>query len=159
LTRIFHRAVSGVAGDVAAAADFVGSAGDEGEGFGVGDVFFDENAVGEGVGVVGVEDGDSALEDDGTVVEVFVDEVDGASGDFDSVIEGLPLGSEAGECGEQRGVNVDDAVGEGGDEAGREQAHVAGEADEVDIVGAECGDHVGVVRGAGPALGDEQFVG
>ena len=140
---------------VTACADFVVAAGEAGDGFGVGDVLFDEDALGEGVGVVRIEDGDRALEDDGAMIEVLVDEVDGAAGDFDSVIERLLLGVEARECGQQRGMDIEDAVGEGGDEAGREQAHVTGEADEVDVVSAEADNEVGVVLGAGAAFGDE----
>ena len=51
-------------------------------------------------------------------------------------------------------MDVEDAVGEGCDKARREQAHVAGEADEVDVVFAQAGDEVGVVVGAGAAFGD-----
>ena len=75
---------------------------------------------GEGGGVVGGEDGDGALENDGAVVKALVDEVDGAAGDFDAEIEGLGLGVEAGEAGQQAGVDVKDAVGEGLDEGRRD---------------------------------------
>jgi len=56
-------------------------------------------------------------------------------------------------------VDVEDAVGEGGDEGGREEAHVAGEDDEVDVVLAEGGEHVGVVVGAGAAFGGAELGG
>lgn len=135
--------------------DLIVAAGDVGDGFGVGDVLFDEDALGEGVRVVGFEDGYGALEDDGAVIEVLVDEVDGAAGDFYSVVEGLLLRIEAGKGGKQRWVDVEDAVGEGGDEGGREQSHIAGEADEVHVVLAQAGDEVAVVLGAGAALGDQ----
>ena len=118
-------------------------------------MLFGEDALGEGVGVVGLENRNCTLENDGAVVEVFVDEVHGAAGDFHAVVEGLLLGVEARESGQQRGVNVEDAVGECGDESGREQAHVAGEADEVDVMLAKAGDEVGVVVGARAAFGDE----
>ncbi len=51
-------------------------------------------------------------------------------------------------------MDVEDAVGKGGDEAGGKQAHIAGEADQIDLVLAEAGDEVGVVVGAGAAFGD-----
>ena len=63
----------GVSRGIAAAKDFVLSTDDSGDRLGVGDVFFGEDAGSEGVGVVGVEDGDGALEDDYAVVEVLVD--------------------------------------------------------------------------------------
>jgi len=52
-------------------------------------------------------------------------------------------------------MDVEDAVGECGDEGGREHTHVTGEADEVDVVLAEAGDEVRVVGFAGAAFGDE----
>lgn len=83
--------------DVAAAADLVLPTYRAGDGLGVGDVLFGENAGGEGVGIVGIEHRDGTLENDDAVVEVLIDEVDGAAGDLDSVVEGLLLGIEAGE--------------------------------------------------------------
>jgi hypothetical protein len=68
--------------------------------------------------VVAVEDGDGGLDDDGAGVEAFVDEMDGAAGEFYAVLQGLELGLEAGEGGQQRGVDVEDAVGEALDEPG-----------------------------------------
>lgn len=122
-------------------------------------MFLGEDAGGEGGFIVGVEDGDGALEDDDPVVEFFVDEVDGAAGDFRSIVEGLALGVEAGKSGQQGGVDVEDAVGEGADEFGGEQAHVTGEAYEVDVVVAEGGYDFGVVFGAGAAFGFDYFGG
>ena len=142
-------------GEVAAAGDLVVAGEDAGDGFRVGLVFLFEDALGQGVGVIGGQDGDGALEDDDAVVEVFVDEVDGAAGEGAAVVEGLGLGVEAGEGGKQRGVDVEDALGEGGDEGRREQAHVSGQADEIDLMLAEAGDDVGVMLGAGAATGDE----
>lgn len=146
---------SGWALYIAAAADFAFAASHEADGFGVGEVLLSEDAVAKGLGGVGVEDGDGALDDNGAVIELFVDEVDGAAGDFDAVGEGLLLGFEAGEGGQQGGMDIENAAREGGDKAGREQAHVAGEADEIGVVGLKAGDHVGIVLGAGAAFGDE----
>ena len=126
---------------------------DAGDGFGVGEVFLGEDALGEGLAGVVVLDGDSLLEDDDAVVYGFVDEVDGAAGDLRSVVQGLVLGVESGEGGEQRGVDVEDAVGEGSHELRRYDAHVSSEADEVDTVLLEACDHLGVVDGTGDAGG------
>ena len=128
---------------------------DAGDGFGVGLMLLLENAVGESVGVVRGQDGDGSLEDDDAVVQLLIDKMDGAAGDLDAVVEGLLLRVEAGEGREQRGVDVEDAVGEGADEVRREQAHVAGEADELDVMLAESGDDVGIVLGALAAAGVE----
>ena len=78
----------------------------------------------------------------------LVDEVDGASRDLGSVVERLLLGVEAGEGRQQRGVDVEDAVGEGAHELGRDEAHVAGQADEIDLVLVEAREHFGIVVGA-----------
>ena len=140
--------------DVSAALDLVFTTGNAGDGFRVGDVLFSENAFCEGVGIVGFEHGNGALKDDGAVVEVLVNEVDSAARDFYAVVEGLLLGVESGECRKQRWMDIEDAVGESGNEAGREQAHIAGETDQMDLVLAEAGYEISVMVGAGTALGD-----
>ena len=52
-------------------------------------------------------------------------------------------------------MDVEDSVGEGCDEGRRDDAHVSGEADEVDVVVMELGDHLGVVVGALAASGGD----
>jgi len=147
------------AANVAAALDFVPTAGDAGDGLGVGDVLFDEDAIGKGRGVVGFENEDAALQNDCALVEMVIDKVDRATDDFDAVVEGLLLGVEAGEGRKQRRMNVEDAIRKGCDESRREQTHVAGETDEVDIVLAQTSDKVGVVFGSRAALGNEEGSG
>jgi len=88
------------AGDESAAADLVVAADDAGYGFGVGLVLFNQDSLGERVGVVGFEDGDGALENDWAVIEMFIDKMDGAAGYFYAVVKGLPLGFQAGKSGE-----------------------------------------------------------
>ena len=118
-------------------------------------MLFDQDAVGQRVRVVGLFYRDGPLQNDGAVVQVLIDKMDGATSHFDAVVEGLLLGVEAGEGGQERWVDVEDAIWEGGDEGGREQSHVAGEADEVDGMLAEACDQVGVVGFARAAFGDE----
>ncbi len=55
-------------------------------------------------------------------------------------------------------MNVENAIGKGGDELRREKAHVAGQADQIDVVRFEAGDDVGVVFVALAAFGDEDRV-
>ena len=81
--------------DVFPAADLVVAADDAGNGFGVGEVFFGQDPRGEGMGIIGVENRNRALDDDGAVIELFVDEMNSAAGYFDAVIEGLLLRVEA----------------------------------------------------------------
>ena len=112
-----------------AAGDFVVPFQDDFYGLSVDAMFLFQDALGQSVLVVGVKDRDCGLQDDGAGVEIFVDEVDGATGEFDAVIEGLFLRFKAGEGREERGMDIKDALGKGGDEIRREEAHVAGEAD------------------------------
>ena len=142
----------------AAAANLVVAAHNKGKRLGVGDVLLGENALCEGVGVVGVERGNRALEDDDAVVEMLIDKMHRAAGELDAVVEGLGLRIEAGKGGQQRGMNIENALGKSSDELGREQTHITGETDEVDVVCLEAGDHVGIVLGAGAAFGDERGV-
>ena len=92
-------------------------------------LLFAENSRGEGFDGVVIVDGDDGLQDDGACVEVFVDEMDCAAGEFGAVFEGLALRFEAGERGKQRWVDIQDAIWECGDEVWGEQAHVACQAD------------------------------
>jgi nitronate monooxygenase len=84
-------------------------------------------------------DGNLALHDCRTGIDPLVDEVDGDPGHLDPRRERLPDRVEAGEGGQQRRVDIDDATPEAGDELRAEQLHVAGERDKV---GAERLDPV-----------------
>ena len=72
-----------------------------GDGFAIRDMFLLEDAGGQGEYVVAREDLDGFLENDHSVVELLIDEVDGASGNLDSVGECLLLRVEAGEGGKK----------------------------------------------------------
>src|SRR5687768_11201780 len=58
--------------------------GDEAEGAGIEFAFGELDAGVEGFGGVAFEDWDGGLGDDGAAVDALVDEVDGATGDFDA---------------------------------------------------------------------------
>jgi hypothetical protein len=137
---------------IAAALHLILAAGDAGNGFAIGDVLFDKDPVSERVSVVGFENRNGALQNYRAVIEVLIDEVHGAASDFDSIVEGLLLGIESRKGGQQRRVDVEDAIWKCSNEAGGEQAHVASEADEVDVVFPKAGDKVGVVLGARTAF-------
>ena len=94
----------------------------------------------EGGGGVVVVHGDGLLGDDCAGIDALIDEMNGAAGDFDAVVEGLFPSFEAGEGRKQGRVDVDDAVGEGAEEFAFEDAHEAGEDDEVDLGVLENGD-------------------
>ena len=81
------------------------------------------------------------------MVEVLVDKVDGAADDLGSEVKRLGLGVEAGKAGQQAGVDVEDAIGKCGHEGRREQAHVAGEADEIHLRLVEALDEVEIALG------------
>jgi hypothetical protein len=128
-------------------------------GFGVDAVFLVQDFFRErGFGVI-VGYGNDGLEDDGAGIEIFVDEVDGATGEFYAVIESLALGFEAGEGWQERGMDIEDAIGESLDEVGREEAHVAGQTDQIDFVFVEGGYDLAVEGFAFEALGRENLRG
>lgn len=129
------------------------------DGFGEG-LGFEGEAVAfdvvEGVGAdVDVED---VLENDGTLVEVFGDEVGGAAVDADAGVEGLFVGGCAGEEGEEARVDVDDPTGVGLDESWRKDAHVAGEDDQIDAGLFDSAFEPGEV-GFGVVAGGVEFEG
>lgn len=145
-------------GHKAAAAHFIVSACDQGNGFGVGNVLLGKDALGQRMRVVCGKDWHKALQDDDAVIQVFVHEMHGAAGDLYPIVEGLGLRVQAGERRQKGRVDVEDATGEGRDELGRKQTHVAGQANEIDAVGCQAGDDLGIVLSAGSAFGDKQLM-
>lgn len=97
-------------------------------------MFLDQNSGRESFERVVVEDRDCGLEENWAAVEIFIDEVDGAAGDLYPVCEGLVLGVEAGESGQQGRVNVEDAIGELRNELSTQEAHIACETNPIDPV-------------------------
>src|SRR4051812_40386709 len=93
-----------------------------------------QDACGESIVRVAGQNGDDGLANDGSTVEAFVYEVNGAAGELDSMREGPVLRIETGKCGEQRRVDVHDAVGKVRDERGAQDTHVAGEANQFHAV-------------------------
>ena len=85
--------------------------------------------------------GDLLLHDHRPGVEALVDVVDGHAGRLDAGGERVVDRVRAGEGGQQRGVDVDDAAREAVEERRRQQVHVAGEHDELDAVLLEPGRH------------------
>ena len=77
---------------------------------------------------------DRALQHDRARVDPLVDEVDRHAEDLDPVLDGLLDRAHAGEGGQQRGMDVEDPVGEARHEARVEDRHVAGEHDELDAL-------------------------
>ena len=132
---------------------------DDADGFGVNAMFLVENALRESFGGVVIVDGDASLADYRAGVEIFIDEMDGAAREFCAVGEGLVLGFEAREGGEERRVDVEDAGGERRDEEGREKAHVAGETDELDVGLVKSGGNLAIEGFAFEALRRHDFGG
>lgn len=126
---------------------------EEVDGLWVGFAFEGEDAGGEGVGGVVVEDGAAVLDEDGAGVVGVVGEVDGAAGDLAAVVEDglvdvVAVHALAAEAGEEGGVDVEDfALVVGWDD---QEAEEAGEADEVGV---------GVAGGVEDGVGEGVFVG
>ena len=89
---------------------------------------------------IGVLDRDCALEHDDPVVHCLVDEVHRAAGHLGAELERLGLRLEPGKARQQAGVHVQDAIGKRRDELGRDDAHIAGQADQLDLVLLQLGD-------------------
>ncbi len=97
-----------------------------GDGFGVNFMFLDQDAGGKVSTVSLSSNGHRGLQDNRTAVEMLIDQMDRAAGDLHAVSEGLVLGIEAREGGQQRRVDIEDAIGKLRNEpTAREQAHIA----------------------------------
>jgi hypothetical protein len=104
-----------------------------------------ENPGGELVlGVVGVHL-DGLLKDDGAGVQAGIDEVNGSAGPPHTGREGLSLRMQARESRKKGWVDVQNGPAEAGNQLGREDAHVSGEADEIDCAAPDDLKHSGFV--------------
>lgn len=92
-----------------------------------------EDAGGEGVGVVARQNRNGRLSDDRSGVHLRADEMNSAAGDFDAGFNHPPMDVEALERRQQRRVDVEQFAVPAFDEAGGQNAHEAGEADEFDV--------------------------
>src|SRR6266566_470852 len=72
--------------------------------------------------------------------------MDGAAGKLYAIFEGLALRFEAGKGGQERRMNVQDAIWIFCDEEGRQQTHVSREANEINFVLVENGGDLAVVN-------------
>ena len=99
------------------------------------------------------------MQHDYAVIELFIDKVHGAAGHLNPVRQGLRLSVEAGECGQQGRVDIENAQREGAHKVRGQQAHVAGEADQIHLVRLEAGDDLGVMLGAESSAGLNHFSG
>src|SRR5206468_2509196 len=75
-----------------------------------------------------------SLQQDRAAVQLFIDEMNSASGELHPVLEGLVLSIKAGESRQERRMDIEQAVGEFRNEMAAEDAHVAGQANQVDFL-------------------------
>src|SRR6266700_3856590 len=104
-----------------------------------------QDFFGEGRLSVVVENGNSSLQNDGAGVEILVHEMNRAAGKFYAIFQGLTLRFESGEGGEQRRMNVQDAVWIFGDKKWGEQPHVSRQTNQINLVFVENGCDLAVV--------------
>lgn len=107
-----------------------------------------QNSLGERVFVVFGQHGNRALRDDYAMIEVFIDEMNGAAADLNTVFERLPLRVETWKCRQQRRMNVQNPIWECRKEGGRDEPHVSGEADQIHLMLAQTSDDRSVMLAA-----------
>ena len=103
----------------------------EADGFGIEAVLLDEDARRQRLDRVVVEHRNRRLQDDRPAVELGGHQMHGRAGHPDAVLERLTLRVEAGKRGQQRRVDVEDAVRKRVEQRRADQPHEAGEADQL----------------------------
>ena len=111
-------------------------------------VFDFQHARGQGIGGVGIVYGHSALGDDGATIELGGNEVYGAAREAAAFVDGALVGVQAGEGGQQGGMDVDDLIGKAAAKLGREDAHITSEQHKVGRVAGHHLEHGLVEIGA-----------
>ena len=107
-----------------------------------------QHTRGQGVGGVGIVYGHGALGDDGAAIELGGNEVHGAAREAAAFVDGALVGVQAGEGGQQGGMDVDGLIGKAAAKLGREDAHITGEQHEVGRVAGHHLEHGLVEIGA-----------
>ena len=100
-------------------------------------MLFDQDACGERLRGVVVAHGHRGLQHDGAVIEPRGHQVDGRAGDLHAVLERLPLGIDAGERRQQRGVDVENGVRKRLEKRCSDEPHETGETHERDVTREE----------------------
>src|SRR5579862_158141 len=95
--------------------------------------------------VVGFENWHCLLHDDRTVIEFFIHKMHRATRNLHTVCERLLLGFQSGERGQQRRMDVENPMRELTHEPRREQPHIAGKANQIDLVTLQSGYDLTVV--------------
>src|SRR5205085_3643356 len=121
-------------------------------GLGIGNVLLLKYAVGERVLIIVIEHGSGPLHDDGAVIEMLIHEMHGAARNSHAVLERLLLRLQPGKSRQQRRMNVQDALRKLLNEPRREQAHISGEANQVNVILLEHSNHFGIVLLTGLAF-------
>ena len=111
-------------------------------------VFDFQHACGQSIGGVGIVYGYSALGDDGAAIELGSNEVHGAAREAAAFVDGALVGVQAGEGGQQGGMDVDGLIGKAAAKLGREDAHIAGKQHKVGRVAGHEFEHGLVEIGA-----------
>lgn len=111
-------------------------------------VFDFQHARGQGIGSIGIVYGHGALGDDGAAIELGGNEVHGAAREAAAFVDGALMGMQAGESGQQGGMDVDGLIGKAAAKLGREDAHITGEQYKVGRVAGHEFEHGLVEIGA-----------
>jgi hypothetical protein len=121
--------------------------------FRIDSVFLDKNPCGESFLRVVVANRHGRLQDNRTGVDTAVDEVHGASRDLDPVLKGLALRVQARERGEERRVDVHDALRESTEQDVPKDAHESSQRDPLRTGFSQCRNVRGLRLGGEPRSG------
>ncbi len=140
-------------GQITSSGDAVAAGENSNDGLGVGNMFLFQDAGRERMLIILGQYRHRALKNDDAMIELFVDKVDGASGDGSAILERLPLCIQAGKGGKQRRMDIEDARRKGTHKIRREKAHIAGQADKIHLMLPQAGDDFSIMLGAPTAAG------
>ncbi len=107
-----------------------------------------QHTRGQGIGGVEIVYGHGALGDDGAAIELGGNEVYGAAREAAAFVDGALVGVQAGEGGQQGGMDINGSIGEAAAKLGREDAHIAGKQHKVGHVAGHEFEHGLVEIGA-----------
>ena len=104
-----------------------------------------QNARRQRVLVVAVEHRNSLLHNDRAMIELFIDKMHSAAGNFHSIGESLLLRFESRKCRQQRGMDIENPPRKLLHKPWRKQPHISGKANQIDIVLLQRRDNFAVM--------------
>ncbi|MCU1221576.1 MAG: hypothetical protein JWN42_2773, partial [Candidatus Angelobacter sp.] len=103
--------------------------------------------------IISIQDGHGLLQNDWPMIQMLIDKMHRAARHLHPVFQRLSLRVHAGESGQQRRVNIDDAIGKSPYEVRRQKTHIPRKANQINLRMLKRRYYLGIVLFPDPTFG------